>query len=185
MAINKLLVIGGTTLVLGLASVAGAGVVSAQSSTAANGSTSIVDKIAQKFNLKSADVQKVFDEDKAAHDAQRQADMKTKLDQAVKDGKITADQETKLIAKLAEMDKTRDANRTANQALTGTQRKAAMDKERTDFEAWLTANGISKDVLPQGGMHGGPRGGMGGSRGDRDGDGLKTATSAPSSTTTN
>ena len=176
MAINKFLVIGGTTLVLGLASVAGAGVVSAQSAPNTSGSTSIVDKLAQKFNLKSSDVQKVFDENKATHDAQRQAEVKTQLDQAVKDGKITADQETKLIAKLAEMDKNREANRTANQSLTNTQRKAAMDKERTDFDAWLTANSITKDILPHGGMGGGPRG---------DHDGIKPAAVTTTTTTTN
>ena len=36
-----------------------------------------------------------------------------------------------------------------------------MDKERADFDAWLTANNISKDILPHGGMGGGPRGGHG------------------------
>ena len=174
MAINKLLLISGTTLAVGLATVAGAGVVSAQSGTA-TGTTSIVDKIAQKFNLSKTDVQKVFDEDRATHEAERTAEVKTKLDQAVTDGKITADQETKLIAKLAELKATRDANRTASQTQTDTERKVAMDKERTDFDGWLKANNIPADIMQQigGGMMGGPRGGH---RGDMMGGSLSTTT---------
>ncbi len=157
MALNKLLLIGGSTAVVALASVVGVGAVSAESGTSM-GTDSIASKIAQKFNLNKDDVQKVFDEEHAARDAQRQADMKTKLDQAVKDGKITADQETKLLAKLAELDKAREANRTAMQSKTDTERKAAMDKDKADFDAWLKANNIPTDLVPQPGKGHGGRG---------------------------
>lgn len=175
MAINKLLLIGGTTLAVGLATVAGAGVVSAQSTTS-TGSTSIVDKIAQKFNLNKADVQKVFDEDRATHEAERKAELKTKLDQLVKDGKLTADQENKLIAKLNERDAARDANRTAMQSKTEAERKAAMDKERSEFDAWLKTNNISTDIMQQIGGRG-----MGGPEGHRGG-GMMGESLAPSTT---
>jgi hypothetical protein len=157
MALNKLLLIGGSTAVVALASVVGVGAVSAESGTTA-GNDSIVIKISQKFNLNKADVQKVFTEDKAAHDAQRQVNVKAKLDIAVKEGKITADQETKLIAKLAERATNREANRTAMQSMTATERKAAMDKNKADFDAWLKANNIPTDLLPQHGIGHGGRG---------------------------
>lgn len=154
MAIHKILIISGTTLAVTLAGVAGAGVVSAQSETVAT--NSIVDKIAQKFNVNKADVQKVFDEDHEAREAEHKAELKTTLDQAVKDGKITADQEAKLIAKLDEMHAAREKART-NTSTAATDRHAAMQKERTDFEAWLKANNIPTDLVPQFGKG---RGGM-------------------------
>ena len=170
MAINKLLLIGGTTMAVALASVAGVGVVSAQSDESA--SNSIVDKIAQKFNVNKADVQQVFDEDHAAREAEHKAELKTTLDQAVKDGKITADQETKLIAKLDEMHAAREKART-DTAISAADRHAAMEKERTDFEAWLKSNNIPTDLLPQ---HGKDRGGMGRHMGSHAGESASVTT---------
>lgn len=155
MALNKLLLIGGTSLAVVLASLAGIGVVSAQSDTTA--SSSIVDKIAQKFNLNKADVQKVFDEDHVAREVEHKTELKATLDQAVNDGKITADQEAKLIAKLDEMHAAREKARTDTNT-TATDRRATMEKERTDFEAWLKANNIPTDLAPQPGRG---RGSMG------------------------
>ena len=159
MALNKLLLIGGTTLAIGLASVAGAGVVSAENGT--NGNVGIADRIAQKFNLKSADVQKVFEEQRATHEAEHKATLNVNLDQAVTDGKITADQKTKLVAKLEEMKANRPDFRNMTEA-ERTAAKTAMETKRTEFEAWLKANNIPTDILPNGGM-GGPRGGHGNS----------------------
>ena len=154
---RKTLLISSLVTTLAVASVVGLGAVKAEGTT---GSQNLADKIATKFNLKSADVQKVIDEDHTAHEAERKAEMKTKLDQAVKDGKITADQETKLIAKLDEMQAAHEKARTSNSTLSAADRKAAIDKERTDFEAWLKANNIPTDIVPMMGKGMG-HGGMG------------------------
>lgn len=150
MAVKKLALISGTLAAVGIASFVGLGAASAQGE---NGQDSIATKIAQKFNLNKDDVQKVFDEQREAHQADRKAEMKAKLDQAVKDGKITADQEAKLIAKLDEM----KANRPDFKSMTDAEREAArtaMETKRTEFEAWLTANNIPADLLPKGGPKG-------------------------------
>lgn len=155
MTAKKTILLNSLVTTLAIASVIGIGVVSAESTTTGQ---SLADKIASKFNLKSADVQKVIDEDRTAHEADRRAEMKTKLDQAVKDGKITAEQETKLLAKLDEMDAARE-RASSNTSTSEADRKTAMDKERTDFEAWLKANNIPTDIVPMMGKGMG-RGGM-------------------------
>lgn len=157
MAGRKLVLLSSLIATVAVASVVGFGAAKAENN---RGSLGLADKIASKFNLKSADVQKVIDEDHKSHEAERKADMKDRLDQAVKDGKITADQETKLIAKLDEMQAVREKARTANTTTSRSDKKAAMDKERSDFEAWLKSNNIPTDVVPMMGKGMG-HGGMG------------------------
>lgn len=138
---------------IGLAAAVGTGVVSAQSQSSGTG---LVDKIAQKFNLNKADVQAVFDQNRKDHEAQRQQDMKSKLDQAVKDGKLTQDQEDKLVAKFKEMDSYRDSLKDK----TEDERHTAMKTKMDEFKQWLKDNNISEDLVRLGGPHGhgGPRG---------------------------
>ncbi len=142
---------------MGAASITGIGMASAASST--NGQSTLIDKLVAKFNLNKDDVQKVFDEDRASHQAEREQKMKERLDQAVKDGKISQSQEDKLIAKLKDMESQREANRDAMKDKTEDERKTARDKERADFKQWLSDNNIPEDLVPQPlGMrgHGGP-----------------------------
>lgn len=114
----------------------------------------VVDKIAEKFNLNKDEVQKVFDEQRAEHQAEHKQRLEEKLNQAVKNGKITEDQKTKLIAKLEEMRKNRQDQRAENRE----QREAVRD----EFKKWADENGINLDeVMPKVQGHGGPRGGHG------------------------
>jgi hypothetical protein len=122
--------------VVGLSSIA-----SAQTSTSG---TSLIDKIATKFNLKKADVQAVFDADRTERQAERLAENSTRLQSLVDKGTITADQKTKIEAKQKELQTKRDA-------------------ERTELEKWATDNGIDAKYLMGGGMG---RGGKGGPMGD-------------------
>lgn len=145
MIIKKSLVIAGTVASIGLASITGLGLASAQSST--TGGSTLVDKIAAKFNLNKADVQKVFDEDHAAHEAEMQQKQADRLAQAVKDGKLTQDQADKITAKLQELQTQREANRTAMEGKTNAERKAAMDAERTALEQWAKDNNIPLEYL--------------------------------------
>jgi RPA family protein len=132
----------------------------AHAATTTSGQQTLVDKIATKFNLKTEDVQKVFDEERAAHQAEAATQFKTKLDEAVKDGKLTQAQEDKLIAKQKELQAAHDANKASMKDKTKAERKAAMEAERTAFKQWLTDNGIPAEygMLMHGGHHGGPGG---------------------------
>ncbi|MFA7253102.1 MAG: hypothetical protein WC107_00940 [Patescibacteria group bacterium] len=106
----------------------------------------LIEKIAQKFSVPKEDVQVVFDQERTERQATRRAEQNTKLDQAIADGVITAEQKDQLIAKRNELN-------TQGQ------------KNREEMQKWFSDNGIDHDKLaPYMGMGGnGGRGGhMGG-----------------------
>lgn len=115
---------------------------------------SMVDRIATKFNLKKEDVQKVFEEQHVANQAQRQKDMQSKIDQAVKDGKITQAQADKLAAKHKEMAEYMESLKDK----TPEERRTAMKAKQTEMRKWMTDNNIPAGLM-------GPRGGERGMRG--------------------
>ncbi len=129
---KKSKLIGLSTMAVTLGVVGLAGIASAQTSTS---NTSLVDKIATKFSLKKADVQAVFDEQKTERQAEHKAEVSERLQDLVDDGKITAEQKTKIEAKQAE-------------------HQAAREAERTELEKWATDNGIELRYLMGGRGHG-------------------------------
>ena len=156
----------------GVASLALAGVIGITAVSAATGTagTSLADKIATAFHLNSADVQKVIDQDHTDHQVSREANYEARLTQLVTDGKITSAQKDLILAKHKELEAERTADRTADQNLSGADRKAKMNKERTDLEQWAKDNNIPIQYL----MIGGPGHGRGmrmggGMMGDADG----------------
>lgn len=119
--------------------------------------SNMVAAIAQKFNLKEADVQQVFDE-------QRSQGPKMHLDQAVKNGKLTQAQADLITAKQAEM-------KTFMETLkdkTPSDRQAAMNAQKETFIAWAKTNNIPESFLQP--FHRGP-GKMGMGQGMRRGGG--------------
>lgn len=145
---------------------------------------SLASKIASKFNLNKDDVKKVLDEDRAANQAERQKEMLTRaeerLTQAVKDGKLTEAQKTKILDKIKSEQSFMDSLKDKTQA----ERKTAMDQHRTELQQWAKDNGIDEKYVMMGGPGG--RGGHG-PHGDGDFDGQKNSNSqsTSSSTTTN
>lgn len=169
---KSLLVVGAITSI-GVAGATGLGVASAATDTTNSSSSSLVDKIASKFNLNESDVQAVVDQDRSEHEAQRQAQMEKKLTQAVTDGKITSTQKDLILAKQKEAKAAMESDRDSMKDKTAEERKAAMDQKRTDLENWAKSNGIPTEYLRfvMGG-HGGPHGDMGpgGSKGSQSAD---------------
>jgi len=143
MKIKKPLLIAGAAATIGAAGLVG----TTFAATNSTSSGSLVDKIAQKFNLNKSDVQAVFDQNKADHMAQHQADVKAQLDQAVKDGKLTQDQANKILDKLKELQSQREADHQTMQDKTPEERKAAMDAKKAELEQWAKDNGIPTDFL--------------------------------------
>ncbi len=171
MQIKKTALVAVAASAIGLLSIAGI-------ASAASPSTSLVDKLAQKFNLDKTQVQKVFDEDRASHQAEHEASYEARLAQAVKDGKITEAQKTKILAKHKELQTEMEKNRAGMEAehqsmetKTDAERKVAMEQHRTEMdakraeiEAWEKANNIPSGYLmggPGGMMHGGGHHGSG------------------------
>lgn len=101
MNIKKPLVIAGIASSVALAGFTGVSAVSATTNHASE-SPSLVDKIATTFDLNRNEVQKVVDDDRKLHEAEHQQYLEKRLDQAVADGKITAAQKDKILAKAAE-----------------------------------------------------------------------------------
>jgi hypothetical protein len=165
MKVKKPLMVAGVASVMALSSAAGMALTSADTTSTNDGKTSLIDKIATKFNLKKTDVQAVFDQDRSEHQAAREKEVKADLDQAVKDGKLTAQQETLLIAKQSEMKTFMESLKDKTDA----ERKSAMDAKRTELQTWAKDNGIANEYLRLGIGHG--HGGPGGPGGDMGGDG--------------
>jgi hypothetical protein len=162
-SIKKPLLAAGVVSSVALASLTGAGLVSAATpSTSTDGPTSLIEKIATKFNLNKDEVKAVFEEERTAHQAERQKANEDRLSQAVTDGKITEDQKAKILAKQAELKSEREANRDSLKDKTEAERKAAREAKRTELEAWAKTNDVPTEYLRMGG-HGGP-GGPGGPR---------------------
>lgn len=130
--------------------------------------SSLVSAIATKFNLKTSEVQAVFDEQRSTMEAEREQEVKDKVAALVKDGKLTQAQADKINAKRAELKAAREADRDSMQDKTADERKTAMETKKTELDKWLSDNDIDDDyayLLMGGGRGHGPGGpGMGGPR---------------------
>jgi len=146
---NKKLIIasaGVTTLALG-------GVVGLSTVSAASGTTgSLADKIAAALHVKSADVQKVIDQDRADHQADREKNYEDRLANAVTEGKITAAQKDLILAKHKELVSQMQAQRDADKDLTQEQREAKradmktkMEAQKTALDQWAKDNGLTTE----------------------------------------
>jgi hypothetical protein len=98
--------------------------------------------IAQKFNLNQSDVQSVFDQYRQDRRSQMEAQFKTRLDQDVASGKITADQETLILNKRKELADNRASQMANFKNMTQAERQAAWQKDRQDLTDWAKQNGI-------------------------------------------
>lgn len=144
MKLNQKLVAGGAAAVIAILGL-GSAAMAATNTDSTNPQDSLVQKLADKFHLNKPDVQAVFDQNHQDMKQKRQAMLKARLDQAVKDGKLTADQETKL---LAEIQTLHDQNKA--------DKKGDRKEMHDHLEQWAKDNGIDlSQVLPH---PDGPRG---------------------------
>lgn len=119
---------------------------------------SLAQKIAEKFGLNKDEVLTVVNDHQKSMHTQRQAKMKTKMEERfaklVTDGKITEAQKQLILVKQSELQTAREAEMKNFKDKTPEQHKAAMDKQRTELEAWAKENNIDVQYL-------GPFGGKG------------------------
>ncbi len=88
--------------------------VSAADTSATNQST-LADNLSQKLGVDKDKVQAALDDTRKEHQEARKAEVSANLDQAVKDGVITADQKQKFLDRQAQMQGQRQKNRGENQ----------------------------------------------------------------------
>jgi hypothetical protein len=106
----------------------------------------IVDMLVSKFGLKKTEVESVFTDFQKQRRSDMVAGFKSRLDQLVKDGKITQAQSDLIQKKQDELVAQKSANSWQN--LTPQERRAKMDQQRTDLEKWATDNKIDLRYLP-------------------------------------
>lgn len=128
----------------GLLGMAGTSLAATNNSGSAN---SLPAKIAKQFNLSQADVQKVFDQNRADRQAAKKATIDTELTQAVTDGKITNDQKAKILAKIDGIQKQRQAKSGSLKDKTPAERQALVTQNRTALEKWASDNNIPSEFL--------------------------------------
>lgn len=134
-----------------------------------NPRNSLIEKIAQKFNLNKDEVQKVFEEDREERKTQLEERFNQMLDEAVSKGDLTEAQKNLILAKRAEMQKEREAQmserRNKGERPSKEEMKSNQEErkaEREALEKWASDNGIDiKYLMGLGGFgkgHGGPIG---------------------------
>lgn len=106
----------------------------------------IIDTLVSKFGLNKTEVETVFND----FQKQRQSDMATgfidRLDQLVKDGKLTQAQSELILEKRTQM--VAQKNDPSWRSLTPQLRRTKMVEQRTDLEKWASDNKIDLKYLP-------------------------------------
>lgn len=102
----------------------------------------LIQRLVQKFGLKTEDVRSVFDTVRDERQAQMQQKLTNKLDALVKEGKLTEAQKRLIISKHTELQAQREKDKDTLKDLTPEERRAKMQAQRTDLENWAQQNNI-------------------------------------------
>lgn len=106
------------------------------------GTQTIIQRIAQRFNLSESDVQAVFDQDKQERHAQKLTQVENQLSADVTSGKITDAQKQLILNKMKELE-----GQKQNWQGDHSQMKAQMQAKKTELENWAKQNGIDPNYL--------------------------------------
>ena len=107
----------------------------------------LVQHIAEKFNLNKDDVQKVFDEERANRESAQQTKFASRLDQYAKDGKITDAQKKLILDKMSSMNANRAEEVEKLKSMTPDQRNATIKAQKDELKTWAKNNGIDLKSL--------------------------------------
>lgn len=146
MNLRKPLLIAGAVAGIGLATATGVGIASA--ATNQNGSDSLVDKLATRFNLNKDEVNQVFEEERAERHAEMQQKMEERLTKAVAEGKLTEEQKQKVLAKQAELQA--EMEKSFREGLEGKnkeERVQLMQQRHEELQKWADENDIPLKYL--------------------------------------
>lgn len=107
----------------------------------------LVSMIAGKFNLKTSDVQAVFDEYHSQRQTQREADYEQYLSELVSNGKITSAKKMLLLDKHNQIIADRKAEWQKLKGMTLQERVAQRQTERKNLQSWARQNNIPLQYL--------------------------------------
>ena len=120
--------------------------------------TSIIERIASRFNLNKNDVQSVFDEQRKAHREEMTKQLETRLSEAVSKGTINEEQKSLILTKHEELQKEREADLESRHDMTPEERRADAQKHRDEMKSWAEANNIPSEFVGIGIMRDGAHG---------------------------
>lgn len=143
--LTKKFLIPALTLVVSSGIVLGATSVLAQDSNTSP-MNSLVQKLAQRFNLNESDVQAVFDEHHSEMHAQMKLRFEDHLSGLVTEGKITEAQKEAIFAKMEELKANRETLKEEFSSMSAEERKAKMQEKRAELEAWAQEQGIDLSI---------------------------------------
>lgn len=150
MKISKTLIAAMAVAFIGVAGVGSMGVASAVTNsvdTPSGGISDLVNKIADKFNLDKNEVEKVVEEDRAERKAEKEQRVADKLQELVKDGKLSEEQKDMLLAKRAELQAARESIKEDLKDKTDEERHQYMKEQREKLMQWAEDNDISTKYL--------------------------------------
>ncbi len=107
----------------------------------------IIQKLVERFGLKESDVQTVLNEVRRERQQQMQTRLEERLNQAVKDGKITESQKQAILAKHKELQEKRLQNKQDWQNMTPEQRRQAMQEQSQELKSWASQNNIDLEYF--------------------------------------
>ena len=108
---------------------------------------SLIQKITDTFHLNKSDVQAVFDQHVKDHMAQRDDNFNARLDQAMKNGKITAAQKQLIVDKRKELQAKEQDFIKSLQGKTPAECKAAVQAQKQALIDWAKQNNIDEKYL--------------------------------------
>lgn len=114
-------------------------------------SSSLVQKIADRFGLNKDEVQSVVDEFQAEMHAKQMSEYEIRLDQLVSEGKITAEQKELIIEKKNDIVEEWQAKVDELRNMSPAERKAAKEAFQQELAEWAAANNIDLQYLMNGG----------------------------------
>ena len=104
--------------------------------------SSLVTRIAERFNLNKDEVKQVFDAELDEHHRRMQEKAATALTKLVEDGKITEAQKQLIIDKRSELHVSHMSAMADLKGLSAQEIRAAMEKQKSELEKWAKDNGI-------------------------------------------
>ncbi len=147
-----------SALTVGVLGVTGYGLTHSVYAESANRYSPIVQKLIEKFNLNTSEVDKVIETERSERQADRQKNLEERLNQAVTNKEITEEQKAKILAKHEELKNSKENW----ENLTREERQAKMQEHRTNLEQWAKDNGIDiKYLMGMGECGKGMKGGEG------------------------
>lgn len=106
------------------------------------GDGTLVSRLAETFGKSEDEVQAVFDSAREEKQAEAQANFETKLQEAVDNGDLTADQQALILNKHSELMAEHQADRESAAGMTREEHRAEMETHRAEIQAWADDNGI-------------------------------------------